>query len=72
MGEISTFSQPSFIYWHAAGPLSAPPCPFCQSHDTEVIGHNGVLGAITLCRCKACSNEWPEAITEDPDDRKAN
>ena len=45
----------------------APPCPFCDSADTVVIGHNGAHGTITLCRCNACRNEWPETISDDPD-----
>jgi hypothetical protein len=45
----------------------APVCPFCDSDDTVVVGRSGIHGAITVCRCKKCQNEWPEAIGEEPD-----
>jgi hypothetical protein len=57
-------SSPPFTAFRTAE-QRAPPCPFCESEDTVVIGHNGVLGAITLCRCNTCRTEWPETILDD-------
>ena len=45
----------------------APPCPFCQSEDTVILGHNGMHGTIDLCRCNTCREEWPEEGSGDPD-----
>ena len=44
-------------------------CPFCDSDDTVAVRRNGVDGAITVCRCNKCHNEWPETIGEDPDEK---
>jgi hypothetical protein len=44
----------------------APPCPFCDSADTVVIGHDGAHGAITLCRCNACRTSGPKQFQTNP------
>lgn len=71
MGIFIAASPPLFLSaaYFAAEPL-APPCPFCQSENTRVIGHNGILGAITLCRCNTCLEEWPETVADDDDEKE--
>jgi hypothetical protein len=63
--------RPSFSQ-HLTAERHAPPCPFCNPEDTIVVGHDGIHGAITLCRCNKCRGEWPETVADDPDLLKEN
>ena len=60
----ATTCSPPYTAFFAAE-QRAPPCPYCESEETVVVGHNGIHGAITLCRCNTCQNEWPETITDE-------
>jgi hypothetical protein len=48
----------------AEAPRSAPRCPFCASHDAEVISLFGTQAMTLQYRCRACGSLY-EAIKYD-------
>jgi hypothetical protein len=57
----------------AEAPRGAPKCPFCASHDAEVISLFGTQAMTLQYRCRACGSLYeaikydrPEAATDPP------
>ena len=67
VGTLASTSQRPFTAFCASEPR-APSCPFCDSEDKAVVGRDGALDAITLCRCEECLSEWPEKVAEEGDE----